>query len=185
MTERMIADEDDWALLLKAGMAGDHRAYVTFLRKVTPVVRRIVHTRGRHFGDATCEDIVQDVLLAVHLKRHTWDDQASVRPWVYAITRYKVVDAFRARGRRLDLSINDFTDDLAAEPGPDPMQASDMLKMISMLDVRSAQVVRRIGIDGYSVAETGQDLMMTEGAVRVALHRAFKRLASLRERHLE
>jgi len=181
----MTRDVDEWALLLKAGMGGDPRAYASFLRKVTPVVRRIVQSRGRCLGEAACEDVVQDVLLAVHLKRHTWDDQAPVRPWVYAITRYKVVDAFRARGRRIDLPIEDFTDDLPAEPAADPMQASDMLKMISLLDVRSAEVVRRIGIEGYTVAETGAHLMMTEGAVRVALHRAFKRLAALRERHLE
>jgi DNA-directed RNA polymerase specialized sigma24 family protein len=41
-----------------------------------------------------------------------------------------------------------------------------------------------IGIEGASAAEAGQALNMTEGAVRVALHRAFKTLAALRERHL-
>ncbi len=166
-------------------MGGDLQAYGTFLRKVTPVIRRIVQARGRFLGDAACEDIVQEVLLAIHLKRHTWDVQSALRPWVYAITRYKVVDAFRARGRRIDLPIESFADDLAAEPAPDPLQTADMLKMISLLDGRSAEVVRRIGIEGYSVAETGAHLRMTEGAVRVALHRAFKRLAALRERHLE
>ncbi len=176
---------DDWAPLLKAGMGGDPQAYGTFLRKVTPVIRRIVLARGKSLGDATCEDIVQDVLLAIHLKRHTWDDTAPLRPWVYAITRYKVVDAFRARGRQIDLPIELFSDDLAAATAPDPLQRSDMMKMISLLDVRSAEVVRRIGLEGHTVAETGAHLRMTEGAVRVALHRAFKRLAALRERHLE
>jgi len=181
----MTEDHDDWAQLLRAGKGGDARAYGAFLRKVTPVIRGIVRNRGRSLGEATCEDIVQEVLLAVHLKRHTWLEEAPVRPWLYAITRNKVVDAFRARGRRIDMPIEDFSDHLAADPVADPTEAADMRRMIGLLDHRSAEVVRRIGIEGCSVAETGRHLMMTEGAVRVALHRAFKRLAALRERHLE
>jgi len=181
MTER----HDDWAPLLRAANAGDGRAYAAFLRRVAPVVRGIVRARGTSLGGAACEDIVQEVLLAIHLKRHTWRPEAPLRPWVYAIARYKVVDAFRARGRRVHLPIEDFADHLPAEAGRDPTEASDMLKMIGLLDARSAEVVRRIGIEGASFAETGVHLTMTEGAVRVALHRALKRLAALRERHLQ
>ena len=136
-------------------------------------------------GQAACEDVLQEVLLAIHLKRHTWQSGAPVRPWLYAITRYKVVDAFRARGRKIDLPIEDFAEFLAAEAGPDPTEAADMAKMIGMLDDRSATVVRKIGLEGASVAETGEALKMSDGAVRVALHRALKTLALLREKHVK
>lgn len=108
-----------------------------------------------------------------------------IRPWLYAITRYKAADAFRARGRKVDLSIEDFVDVLAADAGPDPTEAADMDKMIGMLDARSASIVRKIGLEGATVAETGQALTMSDGAVRVALHRALKTLAVLRERHVK
>jgi len=176
---------DDWESLLAAANAGDSRSYQRFLLAVTPVLRGIVRARGHGLGDANCEDVVQDVLLAIHLKRHTWTAGAPVRPWLYAITRYKVIDAFRARGRRIDLPIEDFSADLVADAGPDPTEAADMAKLIGMLGDRSATIVRMIGINGATVAETGQTLGMTEGAVRVALHRALKALAALRERHVE
>ena len=51
-------------------------------------------------GDADVEDAVQETLLAIHLKRHTWDPEQPLAPWVYAIARHKVVDALRRRGRR-------------------------------------------------------------------------------------
>jgi hypothetical protein len=35
---------------------------------------------------------VQEVLIALHAKRHTWKAGTPVRPWVFAITRYKVAD---------------------------------------------------------------------------------------------
>ena len=38
-------------------------------------------------GDADVEDAVQETLLAIHLKRHTWDPGQPLTPWVYAIAR--------------------------------------------------------------------------------------------------
>jgi RNA polymerase sigma factor (sigma-70 family) len=176
---------DDWAGLLAAANSGDDRAYARFLRTVTPVLRGVVRAKGAALGEAGCEDVLQEVLLAVHLKRHTWQVGAPVRPWLYAIARYKVVDAFRARGRRIDLDIEEFSNVLTVDTGSDPTDSADMAKMIGMLDDRSAEIVRKIGLEGASTAETGQALKMTEGAVRVALHRALKTLAVLRERHVK
>lgn len=181
----MTGTDDDWAALLRAGMAGDARAYRAFLLAVSPVIRGIVRARGRALGEAQCEDVVQDVLLAIHAKRHTWRQDAPARPWVYAITRHKVVDAFRARGAGIDLPVEDFGDVLEAPAGVDPTERGDMEKLIGMLDERSAGIVRLIGLEGATTAETGEQLGMTEGAVRVALHRALKALAVLRERHVE
>ncbi|MFN3721562.1 MAG: sigma-70 family RNA polymerase sigma factor [Paracoccaceae bacterium] len=181
----MTQKTDDWGVLLTAALGGDSRAYARFLRAITPVLRGIVRSRGAALGEAGCEDVLQEVLLALHLKRHTWQVGTPVRPWLYAITRYKVIDAFRARGRRIDVPIDDFIDVLPAEAGPDPTQAADVDKMIGMLDPRAAHLVRQVGLEGDSMAEVGAKLDMTDGAVRVALHRAFKQLAELRKRHVE
>jgi RNA polymerase sigma-70 factor (ECF subfamily) len=83
------------------------------------------------------------------------------------------------------MPIEDFTEILAAEAGPDPTEAADMARMIGMLDGRSAVIVRMIGLEGVSVSEAGKALTMSDGAVRVALHRALKTLAILRERHVK
>ena len=171
--------------LLRAANRGDQRAYGTFLRSVTPLVRGIARARGAGLGQDVCEDIVQETLLAIHQKRHTWREDMAVRPWLYAIVRYKVIDAFRARGRRVQVPIEEFSEVLAAAPEPDPTERSDAERVIGRLDPRSARIVRAIGLDGASIAETSAELGMTEGAVRVALHRGLKRLASLRERLIE
>ena len=134
---------------------------------------------------ADCEDILQDVLLAVHLKRHVWRTDEPVRPWLFAIARHKVIDAFRARGRRVSVDIESFSESLAAPEQEDPTRAGDMERVLSELDDRSAAIVRGIGLDGESVGEVGTRLGMSEGAVRVALHRGLKKLAALRARMLE
>lgn len=175
----------DWEALMRAANRGDGTAYARLLREIAPVVRGIVRARGARLGAEGCEDVVQDVLLAVHLKRHTWREDAPVRPWLYAVTRHKVIDAFRSRGQRVELPVEHLAEVLPAPEGPDPLVARDMEKVIGRLDPRAAEIVRAIGLDGESVAETGARLQMTEGAVRVALHRALKRIARLRERMIE
>ncbi len=172
----------DWAALLRAANAGDAKAYALFLKSVTPVIRAVVLRRG---GGADAEDIVQEVLLAIHTRRQTWREEDPVAPWVYAIARHKVIDAFRKRGARVMVPIEDFADGLPAEPEPCPTEKGDIDRMISELEPRAARVVRAIGIEGRSFAETGEMMEMSEGAVRVMLHRSLSKLAQLRERLIE
>lgn len=166
--------------MLRAANRGDARAYADFLAAVAPIVRAVVRARGGGLGTEACEDIVQETLLAIHLKRQTWREDAPLRPWLYAIVRHKVVDAFRARGRRVHVDIDDVAGGLAAEAGPDPTERGDVERMLARLEPRAARIVRAIGIDGASPAEVSAELGMSEGAVRVALHRALRRLAALR-----
>jgi RNA polymerase sigma factor (sigma-70 family) len=180
-----LPEEPSLDALLRQANRGDQRAYASFLRAVTPLVRGIARSRGAGLGPEACEDIVQETLLAIHQKRHTWREDLAVRPWLYAIVRYKVVDAFRIRGRRVHVAIEDFADVLPAAPEADPTERSDAERVIGQLDPRSARIVRAIGMEGASVAETAAALDMTETAVRVALHRGLKKLARLRERMIE
>ena len=136
-------------------------------------------------GPEACEDIVQEVLLTVHLKRQTWREDSPFRPWLYAVTRHKVIDAFRSRGKRMDLPVDDYAEVLAAPEGPDPFESQDMERVIDQLDPRAAEIVRAIGIEGVSASDVGARMGMTEGAVRVALHRALKAVAQLRERMID
>lgn len=172
----------DWAMLLRAANAGDARAYAQFLTAVTPVIRAVVTRRG---GGVDSEDIVQEVLLAVHTRRQTWREEDPVAPWLYAIARHKVVDAFRKRGSRIMVPIDDFAEGLPAEATVCPTEKGDIDRMISELEPKAAAVVRAIGVEGRSFAETGAAMDMTEGAVRVMLHRSLSKLARLRERLIE
>ncbi len=171
--------------LMRAANRGDSVAYRRLLTEITPILRHVVRARGGTLGHEGCEDVLQDVLLAIHRKRHTWVETAPLRPWLYAIARHKVVDAFRQRGRQIDLSLDDFAEGLPAAQGPDPMESYDMDKVLGKLEPRAAEIVRAFGVQGETMAEIGARLGMSEGAVRVALHRALKTVAQLRERMIE
>ena len=177
--------EEDWAALMRAANRGDEAAYAQFLRLVSPVLCRVIRARGGSLGEAQGEDVLQEVLLAIHLKRHTWREDAAIRPWLFALTRHKIVDAFRARGRRVHVPLEDFSETLPAPHEADPTEAGDMERMLERLEPRAADIVRAVGLQGRSFGETAARHAMSEGAVRVALHRALRRLSELRTTMIE
>ena len=174
--------EAQWADLMRAALAGDGAAYERCLREMAqalrPLVRRGLYRVGAN--PAEMEDVVQDILIAVHLKRQTWDAARPIGPWISGIARYKIIDAARRRGGRTDLSIEEFADILPVEAEPDTASERDVTRSLEALPEGQRKVVRAIAIDGASIAATAQTFNMSEGAVRVALHRG---LGALAKRH--
>jgi RNA polymerase sigma-70 factor (ECF subfamily) len=123
------------------------------------------------------EDVVQEVLLAIHLKRHTWDPSMPLGPWVLAIARNKMIDDLRRRGRRPEVSIDLTQFDIEGEDQQASIDAHDVTRVLSGLSERNREIVQLISIDGHSARDVADRLGMTEVAVRVALHRSLKTLA--------
>lgn len=180
--EIRVPQDDTWETLLARANDGDGAAFARFLQAVTPSLRSIIRRRGEALPPDQHEDILQEVLLAIHLKRQTWRRDAPVRPWLYALTRYKVVDAFRRRGAVVHLQIDDMGDILPEENPVQPLSARDAEVMLGLIDTRSAALVRAVALDGHSAEAAGLSLGLTPGAARVALHRAMKRLTQIAER---
>ena len=61
---------------MAAAQVGDASAYRTLLTELSPWLRRYY---ARRLPPAMTEDAVQDVLLAIHEKRHTSDPRATIR----------------------------------------------------------------------------------------------------------
>lgn len=168
-------DEGELADLLRAGLAGDERAYARFLHRAAGLVRTYVRRRITH-GGVDAEDVVQETLLALHLKRHTWMADAPVLPWMFAIARFKLIDAFRRRGRRIEVDLDEVAETLA-QPEEDQASARDVTRALDTLAPGQKAVVSAISVEGHSIAQTAQALGMNEAAVRVALHRGLAALA--------
>ena len=173
--------EEEWALSMRAAIDGDSTAYRRLLASLTPVLRTVTRRNCVRIGldGGEAEDIVQEVLLAIHLKRHTWDVDRPFGPWIMTIARNKLIDARRRRGNRLTLPIDDLADILSAEGSDDATDRGDLDRLLGGLGERQRDLVRSLSVEGRSVQETAERLKMSEGAVRVALHRAIKALAAL------
>ncbi len=172
--------EATWAAQMRAVLSGDEVGYRRLLGEFARAIRPLIRgafARAR-VGDADVEDVVQETLLAIHLKRATWDPSQKVTPWVMAIARHKSIDAMRRRGVRRAENIEDFEAVLAAPEPPDPHQRSDVEKLMETLSPRARDIVRAISLEEQTITTTAARLGMSEVAVRVALHRALKSLAA-------
>lgn len=167
--------EAEIARLLREGIAGDERAYGDFLRRVADLVRGYARRRITSSG-IDAEDIVQETLLAIHTKRHTWERGEPVTPWLYGIAKHKLVDAFRRHGRRMETNIDDFQD-MAEDPRPEPARDWEIERALECLAPGQRSVVAKISLEGHSITETASKLGMTETAVRVSLHRGLAAIA--------
>lgn len=173
--------ERDWAMWMRAAIDGDAVAYRLLLKGIAPHIRAVARSRCRMMGDggSEVEDIVQEVLLAIHIKRGTWDAARPIGPWISAITRNKLIDIFRRRGHRKMVPIEDVMETLPAEATPPELSERDVDKLLGHLKTQQRDIVESISLKGSSIRETADRLKMTEGAVRVALHRALKALGDL------
>src|SRR6516164_2580003 len=110
------SQENDWAAWMRAAMAGDASAYQQLLVSLAPHIRAVARSRCRRFGapEGEVEDLVQEVLLTIHLKRGTWDQSRPIGPWVAAIARHKLIDLLR-RKRHITVPIEDLVDSLQDE----------------------------------------------------------------------
>jgi len=170
--------ESSWTQLMERSLDGDCAAYGLLLTTLTSALRRAIRARARSAG-LDAEDVVQEVLLALHLKRNTWARGTPVAPWVSAIARNKIVDAYRRRGRRPEISIEGVVETLRHEADLSEDSSHDLARGLAQLPARQRQVLQAVSLEGYSAQEAALQLQMSEVGVRVTLHRALKSLAAL------
>jgi RNA polymerase sigma-70 factor, ECF subfamily len=173
-----LSDPTDLSELMRRARQGDDEAYRRLLGRVSlwlrVVVRRGLLAAGR--GPADSEDVVQEALLAMHLKRHTWDETQPIEPWLRAIARYKMVDHLRRRGFHDHVGIDAYAEQIAVTVDADA--SVDSQALLGGLPERQRRIVEEISLEGRRAAEVAERLGMSEGAVRVTLHRALKALAA-------
>jgi RNA polymerase sigma-70 factor (ECF subfamily) len=176
--ENVDAENQDyrWTALMEQSLDGDCAAYGELLSVVTTALRRAIRTRARQVG-LDAEDVVQEVLLALHLKRNTWVRGTPVAPWLAAIARNKIVDAHRRRGRRPEVSIESIVETLHQDGDVSEDQSQALERGIAGLPERQRKVLHAVSLEGYSAQEAASRLQMSEVGVRVTLHRALKSLA--------
>jgi RNA polymerase sigma-70 factor, ECF subfamily len=164
--------------LMLPSLAGDAAAYRMFLDELTTHLRSYLR---RWLGGLPeeVEDLLQELLLAVHNKRHTYDPKQPLTAWVQAIARYKLVDLLRRRSRGDVLTDPlDEDDQVFATTATDAAEAQyDVAKLLRGLPDRQRLPILYVKIEGASVTDTAVRTGMSESAVKVGIHRGLKALA--------
>jgi RNA polymerase sigma-70 factor (ECF subfamily) len=175
----MTAHETELKALMLATQRGDAAAYRALLAKLVPRLRAYYKRRMMGRSAEEAEDLVQETLLAVHLKRDTYDPDQLFTPWLHAIARYKLIDHLRSnKMSRMDVPIDDHQDLMAADDHASIEGTHDMGKLLGRLPRKTRQAIEAVKLEGRSVAETATRYGMTESNVKISIHRGLRALAS-------
>ncbi len=125
---------------------------------------------------------MQEILIGLHGKRHTWDEQRPFMPWLYTITRYKFIDTARRLRReavhRVNITMEEFSEIFEASPVDIDRGLLDMDRHLAELPRAQRAVVQALGMEAASVREPAAQMHASEGSVRVLSHRALRRLTA-------
>ncbi|EXF42675.1 RNA polymerase sigma factor [Pseudomonas sp. BAY1663] len=172
------AREAQLRTLLLRGLDGDEAAYRAFLTQLGTHLRGYLQRRLQQPGDV--EDLLQEVLLAVHNARQTYRRDQPLTAWVQAISRYKLADYYRSRARHA--ARHDRLDDnaeLLALQDSEPAEARrDLGKLLEQLPARQRLPIVHVKLQGLSVEETARLTGLSSSAVKVGIHRGLKALAA-------
>lgn len=162
--------EERLRLLMIRSLDGDSQAYRQLLGELSRYLRGYF---ARRIGGQEIEDLVQETLLAVHLKRDTYDRARPFTPWAYAVARYKLVDRFR-RDRAPHVPLEDAGDLLALENTEESTARSDLGRLLERLPTRQRTLIEDVKLRGLSVEEAARMRGVTAVSARVMLHRSLK-----------
>jgi len=172
-------ERTDWSALMVRAQDGDKAAYAALLRAMTPYLRSLAKRCGTHTADI--EDAVQDILLAVHTTRHTYDPARPFGPWLTTIARRRLIDRMRARSRRAarEVGLEQSHETLPAPFAPDADRQADlpgMHRALASLPPGQRRVLELLKLSELSLKEASDVTGMSVGALKVATHRAIKAL---------
>lgn len=177
----MISPESELRKLMLASLDGNAVAHRALLGRLSGHLRAYYRSKlaraGRSVGDA--EDLVQEAVLAIHLKRHTYDPTEPLTPWVHAIARFKVIDFLRrTRRSTTDLPIDAAEDVTAGDDRSGAESSLDLARLMKMLPEKMRCSIVAVKLDGRSVAEAAARCGVSESSVKINIHRGLKRLAA-------
>jgi RNA polymerase sigma-70 factor (ECF subfamily) len=179
----MLPDEAALKALMTAGLTGQEEPYRQLLNRLTGHLRGYFKSRLTRAGrsGAETEDLLQETLLAIHTRRHTYDPAELFTPWVYAIARYKLIDHLRhTRTSSAEVSLDEAGDIMSEmDDQKDAESAMDIERLLTRLSPKMRCAIRHVKLQGSSVVEAARICGMSESAVKVSVHRGLRTLAFL------
>jgi len=166
---------------MRLAQQGDRQAYARIFQEITPLLRSFVGKKLSRREDA--EDVVQEILISIHNASHTYDTDRPFKTWMFTIARYRLSDHLRIiyskRKKGADVSIDDEAYQLSNDENVTKIYENReyLSKIMRSLSRKQRKIVTMMKIEGYSVQETAHAMNMSESAVKVSAHRAYKILA--------
>jgi RNA polymerase sigma-70 factor (ECF subfamily) len=162
--------------LVAAVQRGDNRAFAALIELYQHTVYGFL--RARLLEPADAEDLCQEVFLRCYLGREKLNRAAAVGPWLIGISRNLLREHVRRVQRRKEVAWTELClelDALAAEHAGDQRQDEAFAHLPACLDSLGQSAREAIELryrQQLRMAQIGERLKRSEGAVKLLVHRA-------------
>jgi RNA polymerase sigma-70 factor (ECF subfamily) len=169
-------------MLMARAQSGDREAYRRLLLEITPYLRALA--ARRHHDPSDAEDAVQDILLTLHAIRHTYDPVRPFAPWLVAIANHRLIDRLRRQGRVRSRETAPLPEDETSAADQAnlfemALQRRELEAAVARLSPGQRQAIRLLKLEERSLREAAALSGMSIAALKVATHRAIKRLREI------
>jgi RNA polymerase sigma-70 factor (ECF subfamily) len=157
---------------MRAAQCGDRAAYVQLVRKIMPLLQRVLRTRHGFLQAADRDDLMQDVLPSLHQAMATYDLRREFVPWLMAIVRNKAVDRARrfARSTANETPVDDWVEIAVAEPSAsylEPQGDAEALRKAISLSPLQQKAIELFKLRELTAKEAATVMGTIPGALRV------------------
>ena len=174
------AREERWRQQMQAAQDGDKAAYETLLTDIMPLLRAVVQRTWRNPHDV--EDIVQDVLLSLHVVRHTYDPTRPFVPWLLTIARRRIADTARRSSSRSahETTVEVLPETFSGDATKNEQEGSDdqaaIRTALAGLTGGQREAVELLKVQGLSLNEASAITGKSVAALKINVHRGLKAL---------
>ena len=163
-----MGDAEDEVALVLAARGGDRGAFGMLYERYGRMVHGVLLARVPR---GQVEDLVQDVFLAALRRLHSLRDPARFGGWLAIIARNRATDYHRRTRETVELP-----EDLSGAVNDAEKEALAVLEMLRKLPEAYRETLVLRLVEGMTGPEIAARTGMTEGSVRVNLHRGMKLL---------
>lgn len=163
--------QEKWDQWMREALSGNQTSYRLLLCDLRVWLRAFFTKRVFQEG---IEDLVQEVLLAVHAKRVTYDPTRSFGAWVNAVARHKWIDKIRANVKYAFVELDEeHADDNAVQAN---CAKYDVEKLLGQIPKTQADIISMVKLQGLTIEEVATITGHGQSFIKVAVHRGMKNL---------
>lgn len=167
-----LSFSDRWNLLMAAAQAGDNASYDLLL---TEVNQWLMQYFGRRLPREVAEERCQETLLAIHLKKGSYDTGRPFGPWLATIAKHKWADHLRQQ--YYDAKLLDERNFEIEDHRRSSLSKIVVGRLLEDLTPAQASAIRLVKLSEASVEQAAAMTGQSQSLVKVNVHRGLKKIA--------
>ena len=143
---------------------GDQEAYEQLLLDLNGFLDKFLYRFANNSADRM--DLIQNILLSLHLSRASYDPKKEFRPWFFTLVHHRIVDHIRkAKDKFLG------SEQLIEQQTLDSHYELLIQDLTQELDQRDLEIFKKIFVAGHTETDVANNLGISMTNLRVIIHR--------------